>query len=136
MSSWGFYVPACELIPSGGTSKEHSDDASVHHVALSTETFDLVMETFIRLLLAVFENPQVARTIVSHLEVADKELFEVHPAMDLIRWEVLEPRLGGIAQEQRQVADDEEVVRRSTGLAGETVIVKPEPGIGFAHVLR
>jgi hypothetical protein len=48
---------------------------------------------------------------------------------------MLEPGPGGIGQEQREVADDEVVIVRSTQLAGQPVVSKPQFWPCFPRVL-
>jgi hypothetical protein len=47
---------------------------------------------------------------------------------------VLEPCPRGVAEVERQVLDDEEIVRRSPGVAGESVVLKPHAGVGLPVV--
>jgi hypothetical protein len=48
---------------------------------------------------------------------------------------MLEPGLGGIGEEQREVADDEVVIVRSTQLAGQPVVREPQFRPCFPRVL-
>ena len=49
---------------------------------------------------------------------------------------MLEPCSRRVGQEQWQVADDEVVIVRATGSAGELVILKPQAGIRFPGISR
>jgi hypothetical protein len=56
--------------------------------------------------------------------------------MNLVPRQVLEPRARGIAEVERQVLDDEEVVGRSPGVACELVVLEPYVGVGVPIVSR
>jgi hypothetical protein len=74
---------------------------------------DVLAQALSRLLLAVAQLPLLARARVRALEVLDKNSAQVGPAIDLVAWQVLEPRTCRVTEVERQVLDDEEVVRRS-----------------------
>jgi hypothetical protein len=62
-------------------------------------------------------------------------LDQIIPVGDLPRRQVLQPGASGVGEEQREVADDEVVVVRSTQLAGQAVIRKPQFRPRFPRVL-
>jgi hypothetical protein len=74
---------------------------------------DVLAQALSRLLLAVAQLPLLARARVRALEVLDKNSAQVGPAIDLVAWQVLEPRTCRVTEVERQVLYDEEVVRRS-----------------------
>ena len=102
----------------GGTGDEGSDDVGVGDVgelgALFGESPNEVSEGLIRLLLAAPEVLGVSRAHVCALEVPDEDPDQVGPVMDHALREVLEPCPSRIGQMQREVADDEQVLVRST----------------------
>jgi hypothetical protein len=55
--------------------------------------------------------------------------MEVGPVIDLVARQVLEPRACGIAEVERQVLDDEQVIGRSPGVARESVVLEPYTGV-------
>ena len=101
-----------------GAGNEGSDDIGVGDVgelsALFGELSDEILERLIRLLSAAPEVPGIFEAHVCAVEVPDKDLDLVSPAMDHVLRKMLEPRSGRIGQVQWQVADDEQVIVRST----------------------
>jgi hypothetical protein len=63
---------------------------------------------------------------VRALEVAGEGLDQVVPVGDLPRRQVLQPGTSDVGEEQGEVADDEVVIVRSTQLAGQSVVRKPQ----------
>jgi hypothetical protein len=53
-------------------------------------------------------------------------LDQVVPVGDLPRRQVLQPGASGVEEEQREVADDEVAIVRSTQLAGQAVVREPQ----------
>ena len=56
--------------------------------------------------------------------------------MDSVGQKVFQPRSHRIGQEQWNVADNEIVTIRSTGLASEPIILEPQSGVCFPRVFR
>jgi hypothetical protein len=54
--------------------------------------------------------------------------------VDLVAWQVLEPHPRGVAKVELHVLDDEEVIRRSPGVAGKSVVLEPYTGVGVPVV--
>jgi len=102
----------------GGTGNEGSDDVGVRDVgelgALLVESPDEVSKGLIGLLPVAPEVPGVPRVHICALEVPDEDLDHVGPVVDHALREMLEPGPGRIGQVQWKVADDEEVIVRST----------------------
>jgi hypothetical protein len=67
---------------------------------------------FLQLLLALVQLPLLAGARVRSLEVPDEDSAQVGPVVDLVAWQVLEPRPRRVAEVERQVLDDEEIIRR------------------------
>jgi hypothetical protein len=95
----------------------------------------VLAETLPRLLLAVTQLPLLAEAHVRALEVADEDPTEVGPVIDLVTRQVLKPRARRIAEVERQVLDDEQVVGRSPGVARESVVLEPYTGVGVPIVV-
>jgi hypothetical protein len=77
--------------------------------ALGEASYVLV-KTLPWLLLAVMQLPLLAGAHVHALEVADEDLTQVGPVVDLVVQQVLKPRARRVTEVERQVLDDEEVV--------------------------
>ena len=75
------------------------------------------MKGFSGLLSGVFEIPRVSRTLIQGLEVSYEDLFQVRPTLDSVGRKVFPPCSCRIGQKQWNVADNEIVIIRSTGLA-------------------
>jgi hypothetical protein len=60
---------------------------------------------------------------VGALEVADEDSAQVCPVVDLAAGQVLEPRPRGVAEVERQILDDEEVVCRPARVTRESVVL-------------
>jgi hypothetical protein len=84
--------------------------------ALLRESPDVVPERLSRLLAAASEIPGVSRAHICALEIAGEGLDQVVPVGDLPRRQVFQPGASGVGKEQREVADDEVVIVRSTQL--------------------
>jgi hypothetical protein len=76
----------------------------------------------------------LAGSRVRALKVADEDSAQVSPVVNLVPRQVLEPCARGIAEVERQVLDDEEVVGRSPGMACEPVVLEPYAGVGVPIV--
>jgi hypothetical protein len=63
---------------------------------------------------------------VCALEVSSKGFDQVVPVGDLRGRQMIQPGSGGVGEEQGEVADDEIVIIRSTQLAGQPVVRKPQ----------
>jgi hypothetical protein len=61
----------------------------------------VLAKTLARLLLAVSQLPLLVEAHVCSLEVADEDPTQVGPVVDLVAWQVLEPRARGIAEVER-----------------------------------
>jgi hypothetical protein len=72
---------------------------------------------------------------VCALEVSSEGFDQVVPAGDLRRRQMLQPGPGGVGEEQGEVTDDEVVIVRSTQLAGQPVVRKPQFRPCFPRVL-
>jgi hypothetical protein len=70
-----------------------------------------------RLLLAVKQLPLLVGAHVRALEVADEDLTQVGPVVDLVARQVLEPRARRVAEVEQQVLDDKEIAGCSPGVA-------------------
>jgi hypothetical protein len=68
-------------------------------------------------LLAVTQLPLLAGVHVHALEVADEDLMQVGLVVDLVVWQVLEPRARRVDEVEWQVLDDEEVIGCSPDVA-------------------
>jgi hypothetical protein len=100
------------------------------------EAPDVLAQALPRLLLAVAQLPLLARACVGALEVPDEDSTQVGPVVDLVPRQILEPCPCGVAEVERQILDDEEVVRRSPGMASEPVVLEPHAGVGVSVVPR
>ena len=105
-------VPAHRTLEEGVDDLDVGDDGELG--ALLGEEPHVVAQGLIGLLPTSFEIPGVPRAHVSALENAHDDLDQVGPVMDLIRGQMFEPRLRGVGEVKRKVADDDRVVRRST----------------------
>jgi hypothetical protein len=63
---------------------------------------------------AASEIPGAPRAHVCALEVPSEGFDQIVPVGDLRRRQMLQPGLGGVGEEQGEVADDEVVIIRST----------------------
>jgi hypothetical protein len=81
------------------------------------------------LLLAVEELPLHAGAGVRALEVADKDSTQIRLVADHAAGQVLESRPCGVAEVEWQVHDDEEVIRHSTHVAREPLVLQPHTGV-------
>jgi hypothetical protein len=113
-----------------GAYEERVDDIRVSDVgklgALLRKSPDVVPQGLSRLLAAASKIPGVPRAHVCALEVAGEGFDQVVPVGDLRRRQMLQPGSGGVGEEQGKVADDEVVIVRSTQLAGQPVVRKPQ----------
>jgi hypothetical protein len=103
--------------------------------ALLRKPPDVLSQGFPWLLVAASEIPRVPRAHVRALEVSNEGLDQVVPVGDLRRRQMLQPGSGGVGEEQGEVADDEVVIVRSTQLAGQSVVRKPQLRPCFPRVL-
>jgi hypothetical protein len=94
----------------------------------------VLTKIFPRLLLAIAQLPLLAGARVGALKVADKNPTQVGPVVDLVPRQVLEPSARGVAEVERQVLDDEQVIGRSPGEACEPVVLEPYAGVGIPVV--
>jgi hypothetical protein len=72
---------------------------------------------------------------VRALEISSESLDQVVPNGDLRRRQMLQPGPGGVGEEQGEVANDEVAVVRSSQLAGQPVVRKPQLRPRFPRVL-
>jgi hypothetical protein len=96
---------------------------------------DILSQGFPWLLAAVSEIPRVPRAHVRALEVSSEGFDQIVPVRDLRRRQMLQPGSGGVREEQEEVVDDEVVIVRSTQLAGQPVVRKPQFRPRFPQVL-
>jgi hypothetical protein len=122
-----------------GADEERPDDIRVGDVgqlgALLRKLPDVLSQGFPWLVAAASEIPRVPRAHVRALEVSSESLDQVVPVGDLRRRQMLQPGPGGVGEEQGEVADDEIVIIRSTQLAGQPVVRKPQFQPRFPRVL-
>jgi len=108
-------------VPARRALEESVDDLDVRDAgeldALLGEAPHVVAQGLIGLLTAPFEVPGVPRAHVSALEVADEDLDQVGPIVDLVHGQVLEPRSCGVSKVKGKVADGNRVFRRTAQLA-------------------
>ena len=124
----------------GGLGQESSYNVGIGDIrkliALLGEAPDVPTEGLTGLLTAVLEVPWVPRAFVRALEVSHKDLLQIHPTLDCVGWQVFQPRSCQIGQEQWEVADNEVMIIRTTGLTGKPIVFKPKPGVCLPGVLR
>jgi hypothetical protein len=117
-------------VATSGAGEERPDDIRVGDVgqlgALLQKPPDVLSQGFPWLLAAALEIPGVPRAHVRALEVSSEGFDQVVPVGDLRRRQMLQPGSGGVGEEQGEVADDEVVIARSTQLAGQPVVRKPQ----------
>jgi hypothetical protein len=105
-------------VAESGADEERADDIRVGDVgqlgALLRKPPDVVPQGFPWLLAVASEIPGVPRAHVRALEVSSKGFDQIVPVGNLRRRQMLQPGLGGIREEQGEVADDEVVIVRST----------------------
>jgi hypothetical protein len=82
--------------------------------ALLGEAPNVLVESFIWLLVAAPKVLGIARAHVGALEVPHENLYEVGPVVDATGWEVLQPGSHRVSQEQRDIMDDEAVIVHAT----------------------
>jgi hypothetical protein len=79
----------------GGSCKERFDDISVSNVGqlgtLPEEAPNVLVESFIRLLVAAPEVPRVARAHIGALKVPHENFYEVGPVVDVSGQKMLQP---------------------------------------------
>jgi hypothetical protein len=126
-------------VAASGASKECPDDIRVGDVgqlgALLRKPPDVLSQGFPWLLVVASEIRGVPRAHVRALEVSSEGLDQVIPVGDLRRRQMLQPGPGGAGEEQGEVTDDEVVIVRSTQLAGQSVVRKPQLRPCFPQVL-
>jgi hypothetical protein len=117
-------------VAASGAGEERPDDIRVGDVwqlgVLLRKPPDVLSQGFPCLLVAASEIPRVPRAHVRALEVSSEGFDQVVPVGDLRRRQMLQPGSGGVGEEQGEVADDEVVIVRSTQLAGQPVVRKPQ----------
>jgi hypothetical protein len=96
---------------------------------------DVISQGLPWLLAATSEIPGVPRAHVRALEISSESLDKVVLVGDLHGRQMLQPGPGGVGEEQGEVADDEVVVVRSSQLAGQPVVRKPQLRPCFPRVL-
>jgi hypothetical protein len=126
-------------VAASGAGEERPNDIRVGDVgqlgALLRKSPDVVSQGFPWLLAAASEIPGVPRAHVRALEVSSEGFDQVVPVGNLRRRQILQPGSGGVGEEQGEVADDEVVIVRSTQLAGQPVVRKPQFRPRFPRVL-
>jgi hypothetical protein len=126
-------------VAASGAGEERPNDIRVGDVgqlrALLRKPPDVLSQGFPWLLAAASQIPRVPRAHVRALEVSSEGFDQVVPVGDLRRRQMLQPGLGGVGEEQGEVADDEIVIVRSTQLAGQPVVRKPQFRPRFPRVL-
>jgi hypothetical protein len=117
-------------VAASGAGEEPPNDIRVGDVgqlgALLRKPPDVLSQGFPCLLAATSEIPRVPRAHVRALEVSSEGFHQVVPVGDLRRRQMLQPGLGGVGVEQGEIADDEVVIVRSTQLAGQPIVRKPQ----------
>jgi hypothetical protein len=126
-------------VAASGAGEERPDDIRVGDVgqlgALLRKPSDVLSQGLPWLLTAASKIPRVPRAHVRALEVSSEGLDQVVPVGHLCRRQMLQLGLGGVREEQGKVADDEVVIVRSTQLAGQPVVRKPQLQPCFPQVL-
>jgi hypothetical protein len=126
-------------VAASDAGEERPDDIRVGDVgqlgALLLKLSDVLSQGFPWLLAAASEILGVPRAHVRALEVSSESLDQVVPVGDLRRRQMLQPGSGGVGEKQGEVADDEVIVVRSTQLAGQPVVRKPQLRPCFPRVL-
>jgi hypothetical protein len=92
------------------------------------------MQAFSRLVLAVAQLPLLTGARVHTLEVPDEDTAKVSPVVDLVAWQVLEPRPCRVTEVERQVLYDEEIICRFTRVARESIVFEPHARVGVPVV--
>jgi hypothetical protein len=117
-------------VAASGAGEERPDDIRVGDVgqlgALLRKPPDVLSQGFTWLLSAASEIPRVPRAHVRALEVSNESLDQVVLVGDLRKRQMLQLGPGGVGEEQGKVADDDIVIVRSTQLAGQPVVRKPQ----------
>jgi hypothetical protein len=126
-------------VTASGAGEERPDDIRVGDVgqlgALLRKPPDVLSQGFPWLLAAASEIPGVPRAHVRALEVSSEGLDQVIPVGNLRGRQMLQPGPSGVGEEQGEVADDEVVVVRSSQLACQPVVCKPQLRPCFPRVL-
>jgi hypothetical protein len=126
-------------VAASGAGEERPDNIRVGDVgqlgALLRKSSNVLSQGFPWLLAAASEIPGVPRAHARALEVSSEGLDQVVPVGDLRRRQMLQPGPGGVGEEQGKVADDEIVVVRSSQLACQPVVRKPQLWPCFPRVL-
>jgi hypothetical protein len=117
-------------VAASGAGEERPDDVRVGDVgqlgALLRKSSDVLSQGLPWLLAEASEIPGVPRAHVRALEVSSEGFDQVVLVGDLRRRQMLQPGPGGVGEEQGEVADDEVVVVRSSQLACQPVVRKPQ----------
>jgi hypothetical protein len=103
-------------------------------MALLGETLDVILQGFTLLLPATLHNLGVARPYVCALKGAGEDLLEIHPGIDRISRQLIQPGPGRVSQVNREELDDEEIDIHPAYPTHKAVVQKPNTGIGFAIV--
>ena len=105
-------------------------------VALSEEASDVPMKGLTSLMVTIIGIPWVPRAFVCALEVFHKDLLQICLTLDCVGRKVFQPRPGRIGQEQWEVADNEVIIIRTTGLIGKPIVFQPKAGVCLPGVFR
>jgi hypothetical protein len=126
-------------VAASGAGEERLDDIRVGDVgqlgALLRKPPDILSQGFPWLLAAALEISRVPRAHVRALEFSSEGIDQIVLVGDLCRRQMLQPGSGGVGEEQGEVADDEVAIVRSTHLAGQPVVCKPQLRPCFPRVL-
>ena len=99
------------------------------------EASHVVAQGFVGLLSTPSEIPGVLGAHLRALEVAHDDFDQVSPVMDLVREQMLKPRSCGVGEVKRKVADGDRVIRRTSQLTCQAVVVELDHGIDLSRVL-
>jgi hypothetical protein len=126
-------------VAASGAGEERPDDIRVGDVgqlgALLRKPPDVLSQGFPWLLVAASKIPGVPRAHVCALEIFSEGFDQAVPVGDLRGRQMLQPGPGSVGEEQGEVVDDEVVVVRSSQLAGQPVVRKPQLRPCFPRIL-
>jgi hypothetical protein len=120
----------------------HSGTSRWHHCpsrrggATLGKVSGVVAQAFPPLQLAVAHLPLLAGAGVRALEVVDEDSAQIHIVVDFPVGQVLEPCPRGVAEVERQILDDEEIIYRSARMARELVVFQPHTGVSVSVISR
>jgi hypothetical protein len=103
----------------GGSYEERADDVCVERC----------------LLLSALEVPGVSGAHVHPMEVLDENLLELHPTTNVVGRHEFKPRSNMLPDADGEVLDDEVVIIRPSGSAGESEVFQPYSGVRLPGVL-